>query len=84
VAEGERDLGAVEYQAEPAPHFRCTCNRHKMGAVLRALPIPDRMDMVKKKEDVVVNCRFCCERYVLTVEDCIRAWNTKPGQDPVE
>ena len=84
VAEGERELGAVEYQAEPAPHFRCTCNRHKMGAVLRALPIPDRMDMVKKKEDVVVNCRFCCERYVLTVEDCIRAWNTKPGQDPVE
>lgn len=84
AAEGEQGLGAIEYQAAAAPFFRCTCNRHKMGAVLRALPIPDRMDMVKKKEEVVVNCRFCCERYVLTVDDCIRAWNTKPGQDPVE
>lgn len=84
LVEGEADPGSRAYEAAPAPFFRCNCTRQKMGAVLRALPIPERMDMVKRKEDIVVNCRFCGERYVLTMDDCIRAWNTKPGQDPIE
>lgn len=67
----------LRYHAAPAPHFRCTCARDKMGAVLRALPYADRMEMVQKKEDVVVACRFCGERYTLTLDDCIRAWNGK-------
>jgi molecular chaperone Hsp33 len=81
VTEGEAGNYRLEYEPAASPFFRCTCNRGKMGAVLRALPIPERMEMVKKKEDVAINCRFCGERYVLTVDDCIRAWNTKPGQD---
>lgn len=84
VTECEAGAYQLEYEEAARPHFRCTCSRQKMGAVLRALPIPDRMDMVKKKEDVAVNCRFCGQRYVLTVDDCIRLWNTKPGHDPVE
>lgn len=84
LAEGEAEPLRIEYHEAPVPVFRCTCSRQKMGAVLRALPIPERMDMVQKKEDVAINCRFCGQRYVLTVDDCIRAWNTKPGQDPIE
>ena len=84
LVEGEAGPGQLAYEAAPAPFFRCNCNRQKMGAVLRALPIPERMDMVKRKEDITINCRFCGERYVLTIDDCIRAWNTKPGQDPIE
>jgi len=81
LTEGEAVTYQLDYQEAAAPVFRCTCNRQKMGAVLRALPIPERMEMVQKKEDVAINCRFCGQRYVLTVEDCIKAWNTKPGQD---
>ena len=84
VAASEAGSYKLVYEGAAAPFFRCSCSRQKMGAVLRAVPIPERMDMVKKKEDVAINCRFCGHRYVLTMDDCIRAWNTKPGQDPVE
>lgn len=62
-----------------APVFRCTCSRMKMGPVLRLLPYNERMDIVKKGENVVVNRHFCNKRYTLTVEECIREWNEKAG-----
>jgi len=68
----------MEFAAAPVPRFVCTCTRDKMGAVLRTLPYGERMSMAKKKEDVAVNCQFCSKRYVLTIDDCIKAWNNKP------
>ncbi len=78
LAEGEAIPPLLHYDAAPSPFFRCTCSREKMGAVLRALSIPERMEMVQKKEDIAIHCHFCRERYVLTIEECIKAWNTKP------
>jgi len=57
------------------PVFQCTCGREKMGATVRCLSYGDRADIVQKGEDVAIRCHFCNERYVLTVEECIRAWN---------
>ena len=57
------------------PHFKCTCTHEKMGAVLNALPYDDRMDIVKKNEDLKIHCQFCNEEYVLTIKDCIAEWN---------
>lgn len=65
----------IRLRAATPPFFRCACNREKMGAILRALPYGDRMDIVQKNEPVVVNCQFCRERYELGIEECIRAWN---------
>lgn len=62
----------------PTPRFLCTCGPDKLGTALRALSYADRMDIVQKKEDVAIRCHFCNERHVLTVDECIRAWN-----DPV-
>ena len=76
---GPGEDGRVQLETAGQPVFRCTCTRAKMGDVLRALGYQDRMDIVQKKEPVAVNCRMCNERYVLTIDDCIRAWNTKPG-----
>jgi molecular chaperone Hsp33 len=59
------------------PQFKCTCNREKMAAVMRSLPIPERMELVKAKENIGVRCQFCNERYELTIDECIVAWNTK-------
>jgi len=61
----------------PAPRFQCTCNREKMAAVVRSLPIPERMELVKINEAVGIQCQFCNERYELTIEECIVAWNQK-------
>ena len=74
----------TDLQMEEAgqPVFRCTCNRTKMGAVLRALGYEERVDIVQKGEPVVVNCRMCNERYVLPVEDCVKLWNHRNLETP--
>lgn len=76
VAE-EKAFDGVYMDACPAPHFSCTCSKAKMSAVVRSLPVPERMALVKRKEDVAISCQFCNERYLLTIDECIVAWNEK-------
>ncbi|MCF7849078.1 MAG: Hsp33 family molecular chaperone HslO [Kiritimatiellales bacterium] len=77
---GEGASGGIHMEACPVPHFQCTCNREKMEDVVRAVAIPERMEMVKKGESIKVLCQFCNERYELTIDDCIAAWNRKPAE----
>jgi molecular chaperone Hsp33 len=74
----EAGYAGIHMETCPAPCFRCTCSREKMGAVLRSIPIPDRMTIVKRNEPVGINCQFCNERYEMTIDECIKAWNQKP------
>ena len=37
----------------------------------------ERMELVKAKENIGIRCQFCNERYELTIDECIIAWNTK-------
>ncbi|WP_372799318.1 Hsp33 family molecular chaperone HslO [Pontiella sp.] len=76
----EPDYKGVHMEACPPPKFKCTCSREKMYAVLRSIPIPDRMTMVKRKEPVGINCQFCSKHYKMTINECIVAWNQKPAQ----
>jgi len=73
----EPGFEGLHMEACPAPKFQCTCSREKMTAVVRSLPIPERMEMVKKNEPVGIQCQFCNERYELSIEECIVAWNQK-------
>lgn len=59
------------------PLFKCTCGKEKMMAVVRSLPIPERMELVQEKKPVGIQCQFCNKRYELSIEECIVAWNTK-------
>ena len=68
----------LEVARAAAPHFACTCSREKMEAVVRSIPVPERMNMVKRNEDVHINCQFCASKYRLTIADCIAVWNNKP------
>ena len=56
------------------PRFVCPCSKEKMNAVVRTIPIPERMEIVKKKEPLSIQCQFCNERYELSIDDCIAAW----------
>ncbi|HMP72932.1 MAG TPA: Hsp33 family molecular chaperone HslO [Kiritimatiellia bacterium] len=67
--------GDLVIESLPAPRFACTCSREKMGAVLRALPYDERMDMVKKGDNIRISCHYCRELYELTIQECIEAWN---------
>jgi redox-regulated HSP33 family molecular chaperone len=44
---------------------------------LRSIPIPDRMTIVKRNEPLGITCQFCNERYLMTIEECVAAWNRK-------
>jgi molecular chaperone Hsp33 len=74
---GESGFTGLHIESGPAPRFACPCSRDKMEAVVRTLPIPERMELVLKKQPVVIHCQFCNKRYELTVDECIAAWNRK-------
>lgn len=76
----ESDYEGLHMEVCPTPRFQCTCSRKKMGAVVRSLPIPERMELVKKNEPVGIQCQFCNERYELAIKECIVAWNQKPSE----
>ncbi|HEY5621484.1 MAG TPA: Hsp33 family molecular chaperone HslO [Pontiella sp.] len=67
----------MQVETGPAPRFECTCSQEKMAAVLRSVPIPDRMTMVKRNEPVGISCQFCNHRYEMSIDECIAAWNQK-------
>ena len=46
-------------ETRPAPRFECPCDKDKMGAIIRTLPIPERMEIVKKNEPLSIRCQFC-------------------------
>ncbi|MEN7972968.1 MAG: Hsp33 family molecular chaperone HslO [Verrucomicrobiota bacterium] len=73
----ESGLEGIQMETCPVPRFQCSCSKEKMAAVVRSLPIPERMELVKKNEPVGIQCQFCNERYELSIEECIVAWNTK-------
>ncbi len=74
----ETDDPKIMVQAFNPPHFSCTCDRDKMGAVMKSLPHTERMELVQKGEEVKVNCQFCNTKYVLSIDDCVNIWNDKP------
>ncbi len=74
---GESGVAGLHIETCPAPQFVCVCNRGKMEAVVRTLPISERMEIVKKGEPLAIRCQFCNRHYELTIDDCISAWNRK-------
>ncbi len=74
---GESRFTGLHAETGPVPRFFCPCNREKMEAVVRTLPIPERMELVQKKEPVKINCQFCNRHYELSIDECIAAWNQK-------
>jgi molecular chaperone Hsp33 len=77
LTSGESSFSGLHQDAAPAPRFFCPCSREKMEAVVRTLPIPERMVIVQEKKPLNITCQFCNRRYDLTVDACIAAWNRK-------
>lgn len=71
------DQPLIHWSPAATPVYRCTCGPDKMDAAIRCLSYQDRIDIVQKAEPVSIQCHFCNQRYTLSIEDCIRAWNHK-------
>ena len=81
LAADEEGFDGFYIEEGSRPRFECSCSKEKMAAVVRTLPIPERMEIVKKGEPIKVQCQFCNERYEMSIDDCTAAWNEKPDQD---
>jgi len=77
---GEKEATGIYFDECPTPKFNCTCSQEKMFSVIRSLPIPERMELVKVKAPVRIRCQFCNQLYTLNIEDCIVAWNQNPNK----
>lgn len=77
LADQEPDFEGLHMNTGPAPKFFCPCSREKMAAVVRSIPIPDRMEMVQNQQSARVQCQFCNRHYELSVDECITAWNNR-------
>lgn len=77
LIEDESDFQGFYMEECNRPRFECSCNKEKMGDVVRTLPIPERMEIVQNKEPITVKCQFCNKHYKLSIDDCIAAWNQK-------
>ena len=64
-----------------SPQFACTCSEEKMKAALRAIPIPERMQLVKDRESSRIRCQFCSRAFTFDIEACIAVWNSHPASE---
>ena len=64
-----------------SPQFACTCSEEKMKAVLRAIPIQERMQLVKDRESSRIRCQFCSRAFTFDIEACIAVWNSHPASE---
>jgi molecular chaperone Hsp33 len=80
LAKDENDFKGIYSEKVASPHFRCNCSKEKMGAVLRSLPIPERMELVKEGKPVAIRCQFCNQLHELSLDECMRAWNSHLDQ----
>jgi len=68
----------TELQLYPARHisFRCQCNIDKMKQVLMVVGKKDLQQLLKEKNEVVINCDFCNQRYLFNPIDIERIFKT--------
>ena len=67
----------IEMDWGPTPTFKCTCTTEKIAAIVKTIPIPDRMEIVQKKEELTIKCQFCNKAYNITLDECSKLWNEK-------
>lgn len=68
------DARGLVYGERNRPRFQCTCDRGKMGPVLRAIPEAERPEILAKGEPLRVHCRYCNQRYSLSPDECRTLW----------
>jgi len=53
-----------------APHFRCSCSRLRVGAMLHTLGQPEIDSILEERGKVEVDCEFCGQHYSFDAVDC--------------
>ena len=52
------------------PHFRCSCSRLRVGAMLRTLGQAEVESILEERDKVEIDCEFCGQHYSFDAVDC--------------
>ncbi len=78
----QEDLLRFAPQAtDPRPHFACSCNREKVGAMLVSLGEEEAASILQERADIEVGCEFCGMQYRFDAIDAAQLFRP-PGQTP--
>ena len=50
-------------EADVQPHFACSCNREKVGAMIVSLGEEEAASILAERSDIEVGCEFCGQQY---------------------
>ena len=63
---GEMDLTIMD---KLATSFECNCSKERVMKAIISIGQKDIAEMIEEEEPIEVNCHFCSEHYIFTVED---------------
>lgn len=72
---------------DPRPHFACSCNRDKVGAMIVSLGQEEAASILSERVDIEVGCEFCGMQYRFDAIDAaqlFRPAGQTPGASPIE
>ncbi|QMV73660.1 Hsp33 family molecular chaperone HslO [Comamonas piscis] len=77
----EKLLRFVPEDGEGGPHFACTCNRERVGIMLRSLGQEESDSIIEEQGMIEVGCEFCGQQYRFDAVDVAHLF-TERGNDP--
>ncbi|ANA34500.1 Hsp33 family molecular chaperone HslO [Ralstonia mannitolilytica] len=66
----ELEAAGIRMFEPQAPHFRCSCSRLRVGAMLRTLGQPEIDSILQERGKVEIDCEFCGQHYSFDAVDC--------------
>ena len=72
----EDDYLSYTIGSKITPKFVCNCSsEEKFSVVLKSIPIPERMEIVKENNPLKINCEYCKKIHEVSIKECIKYWN---------
>ena len=66
----EMEAAGIRMFEPLTPHFRCSCSRLRVGAMLRTLGQPEIDSILEERGKVEIDCEFCGQHYSFDTVDC--------------
>lgn len=77
----EEVLRFAPQPTDPRPHFACSCNRDKVGAMIVSLGEEEAASILAERADIEVGCEFCGMQYRFDAIDAAQLFRPA-GQTP--
>jgi len=66
----EMEAAGIRMFTPKSPHFRCSCSRLRVAAMLRTLGQPEVDGILEERGKVEIDCEFCGQHYSFDAVDC--------------